>query len=99
MKSITIDQNTAFITLTHDAKIDDIALQIALKTDCFYIGCLGSKKTHEKRIDRLLNMGFNRNIINRIHAPIGLDIGSKKPNEIALSIIAEIIKVKNIKSV
>ena len=98
LKSITIDQNTAFITLTHDAKIDDIALQIALKADCFYIGCLGSKKTHEKRIDRLLNMGFNRNIINRIHAPIGLDIGSKKPNEIALSIIAEIIKVKNIKS-
>ena len=98
LKSIKIDQNTAFITLTHDAKIDDIALQIALKADCFYIGCLGSKKTHEKRIDRLLNMGFNRNTINRIHAPIGLDIGSKKPNEIALSIIAEIIKVKNIKS-
>ena len=98
LKSITIDQNTAFITLTHDAKIDDIALQIALKADCFYIGCLGSKKTHEKRIDRLLDMGFNKNIINRIHAPIGLDIGSKKPNEIALSIIAEIIKVKNIKS-
>ena len=97
-KSITIDENTAFITLTHDAKIDDIALQTALKAGCFYIGCLGSKKTHEKRIDRLLDMGFNKNIINRIHAPIGLDIGSKKPNEIALSIIAEIIKVKNIKS-
>ena len=98
LKSIIVDQNTAVITLSHDEKIDDIALQIALKADCFYIGCLGSKKTHEKRIDRLLNMGFNKNIINRIHAPIGLDIGSKKPNEIALSIIAEIIKVKNIKS-
>ena len=96
--SIKTDQNTAIITLTHDAKIDDIALQIALKSDCFYIGCLGSKKTHEKRIARLLNMGFNKSIINRIHAPIGLDIGSRKPNEIALSIIAEIIKVKNIKS-
>ena len=98
LKSIIIDQNTAVITLSHDEKIDDIALQIALKADCFYVGCLGSKKTHAKRIDRLLNMGFNKNIINRIHAPIGLDIGSKKPNEIALSIIAEIIKVKNIKS-
>ena len=94
--SIKIDQNTAIITLTHDAKIDDIALQIALKSDCFYIGCLGSIKTHEKRIDRLLNMGFNKSIINRIHAPIGLDIGSRKPNEIALSIIAEIIKVKRL---
>ena len=95
-KSIKIDQNTAIITLTHDAKIDDIALQIALKTDCFYIGSLGSKKTHEKRVDRLLSMGFNKEIINRIHAPIGLDIGSKKPNEIALSIIAEILKVKRL---
>ena len=94
--SIKTDQNTAIITLTHDAKIDDIALQIALKSDCFYIGCLGSKKTHEKRIARLLNMGFNKSIINRIHAPIGLDIGSRKPNEIALSIIAEIIKVKRL---
>tara|TARA_X000001036_G_C20587860_1_gene769491 strand:+ start:53 stop:1051 length:999 start_codon:yes stop_codon:yes gene_type:complete len=94
--SIKTDQNTAIITLTHDAKIDDIALQIALKSDCFYIGCLGSIKTHEKRIDRLLNMGFNKSIINRIHAPIGLDIGSRKPNEIALSIIAEIIKVKRL---
>ena len=62
--SIKTDQNTAIITLTHDAKIDDIALQIALKSDCFYIGCLGSIKTHEKRIDRLLNMGFNKSIIN-----------------------------------
>ena len=86
---------TAIITLTHDPKIDDMALQIALRSDCFYIGSLGSQKTHEKRLNRLLELGFNREIANKIHSPIGLDIGSIKPNEIALSILAEIIKVKS----
>ncbi len=95
LKKIKINNETAIITLTHDPKIDDIALQIALEFDCFYIGSLGSKKTHEKRLSRLLELGFSRKITNRIHSPIGLDIGSIKPNEIALSIMAEIIKVKS----
>ena len=94
-KQIKINHETAIITLTHDPKIDDMALQIALRSDCFYIGSLGSQKTHEKRLNRLLELGFNREITNKIHSPIGLDIGSIKPNEIALSILAEIIKVKS----
>ena len=94
-KQIKINHETAIITLTHDPKIDDMALQIALRSDCFYIGSLGSQKTHEKRLNRLLELGFNREITNKIHSPIGLDIGSVKPNEIALSILAEIIKVKS----
>tara|TARA_A100001011_G_C14292475_1_gene836882 strand:+ start:1297 stop:2286 length:990 start_codon:yes stop_codon:yes gene_type:complete len=95
LKQIKINHETAIITLTHDPKIDDMALQIALRYDCFYIGSLGSKKTHEKRLNRLFELGFNRKITDRIHSPIGLDIGSIRPNEIALSIIAEIIKVKS----
>ena len=91
-KKIKLDHDTAIVTLTHDPKIDDIALKLALNCECFYIGSLGSKKTHEKRINRLQEMGINQKNIKRIHAPIGLDIGSKNPNEIALSIMAEIIK-------
>ena len=93
---IKINKDTAIITLTHDPKIDDMALEIALKSDCFYIGSLGSKKTHEKRLNRLLKIGFNKIATKKIHSPIGLDIGSKQPNEIALSIMAEIIKVKRL---
>lgn len=88
---IGIDRYTAFVALTHDPKIDDPGLDAALKSDCFYIGALGSRKTHARRIERLkTERGFNDNDIGRIHSPIGLDIGSVSPAEIAVAIIGEI---------
>lgn len=88
---IGIDKYTAFVALTHDPKIDDPGLDAALKSDCFYIGALGSRKTHARRIERLkTERGFNDNDIGRIHSPIGLDIGSISPAEIAVAIIGEI---------
>jgi len=89
------DAYTFAVTLTHDAKIDDQALQILLKSDVAYIGALGGKKTHKKRIQRLKDAGFEEETIARIHAPVGLNIGAQSAQEIALSILAEIIKVKN----
>ena len=94
LDEIELDQDSALITLTHDPKIDDIALEKALKSDCYYIGSLGSKRTHAKRLDRLKLLGFTNNQLNRIEGPIGLDIGAKTPSEIALSIMAEIISVQ-----
>jgi xanthine dehydrogenase accessory factor len=88
---IGIDRYTAFVALTHDPKIDDPGLDAALKSDCFYIGALGSRKTHARRVERLkAERGFNDNDIGRIHSPIGLDIGSVSPAEIAVAIIGEI---------
>lgn len=88
---IGLDAYTAFVALTHDPKIDDPALNAALTAQCFYIGALGSKKTHAKRVDRLREAGFEEAAIGRIHAPIGLDIGAVSPAEIAVSILGEII--------
>ena len=82
------------VTLTHDPKIDDLALKIALNSTVGYIGSLGSKKTHSSRIERLKSEGYDLEDINKIHAPIGLNISSKTPQEIALSIMAEITKVR-----
>ena len=82
------------VTLTHDPKIDDLALTKILRSNVGYIGCLGSKKTHQNRIDRLEKEGFKQSEIQRIHAPIGLDISSKTPQEISISILAEVIKFK-----
>ena len=91
LPSIGIDHYTAFVALTHDPKIDDPGLDIALKSDCFYIGALGSRKTHARRVERLkAERGFTDNDIGRIHSPIGLDIGSVTPAEIAVAIIGEI---------
>ena len=88
---IGIDHYTAFVALTHDPKIDDPGLDVALKSDCFYIGALGSRKTHARRVERLkTERGFTDNDIGRIHSPIGLDIGAVSPSEIAVSIMAEI---------
>jgi xanthine dehydrogenase accessory factor len=88
---IGIDKYTAFVALTHDPKIDDPGLDIALKSDCFYIGALGSRKTHARRVERLkAERGFTDNDIGRIHSPIGLDIGAISPSEIAVAIIGEI---------
>jgi xanthine dehydrogenase accessory factor len=85
-----IDRYTAFVALTHDPKIDDPALTHALARDCFYIGALGSKKTHARRVERLKAQGVKDTDIARIHAPIGLDIGAVSPAEIAVSIMGEI---------
>ncbi|HET7849225.1 MAG TPA: XdhC family protein [Pseudolabrys sp.] len=85
-----IDRYTAFVALTHDPKIDDPALLHALSRDCFYIGALGSKKTHARRVARLKEKGLTDADIARIHAPIGLDINAISPAEIAVAIIGQI---------
>jgi xanthine dehydrogenase accessory factor len=87
---LNVDHYTAFVAVTHDPKIDDPALLHAFARDCFYIGALGSRKTHAKRAERLRAQGASEADIARIHAPIGLDIGAVSPSEIAVSIIAEI---------
>ena len=87
---LNVDRYTAFVALTHDPKIDDPALLHAFKCDCFYIGALGSRKTHGKRAERLRGLGATDADIARIHAPIGLAIGAVSPSEIAVSIMAEI---------
>lgn len=86
-----LDRYTALACLTHDPKIDDPALDAALRAECFYIGALGSRRTHAKRVERLKAAGFADEAIARIHAPIGLDIGAVSPAEIAVSILAEIV--------
>jgi len=86
-----LDRYTALLALTHDPKIDDPALDAALRSPAFYVGALGSKKTHARRVERLAGAGFGEGDIARIHAPIGLDIGAVSPAEIALSILAEIV--------
>jgi xanthine dehydrogenase accessory factor len=80
---------TAIVTLTHDAKLDDPAIRFALGSACFYLGCLGSKKTHAARVERLALAGFSADQIARIHAPVGLNIGARTPAEIAVSILAQ----------
>nr|WP_303625946.1 XdhC family protein [Rhodopseudomonas palustris] len=87
---LNIDRYTAFVALTHDPKIDDPALLHAFERDCFYIGALGSKKTHGRRVERLKEQGASEADVARIHAPIGLAIGAVSPAEIAVSIMAEI---------
>jgi xanthine dehydrogenase accessory factor len=87
---LNVDRYTAFVALTHDPKIDDAALTHALKRDCFYIGALGSRKTHARRIERLKQQGLTDADLSRIHAPIGLDIGAVSPAEIAVAIMAQI---------
>ena len=90
LPSLNIDHYTAFVALTHDPKIDDPALLHAFQRDCFYIGALGSRKTHAKRAERLKGQGAKDSDVAKIHAPIGLTIGAVSPSEIAVSIMAEI---------
>jgi len=94
-QKIRVNQSTAIVMLTHDPKIDDPALKIALSSRAFYIGALGSKKTHKKRVDRLTADGVESEKLKLIHAPIGLNLGGRSPEEIALSVIAEIVKTWN----
>ncbi|MSO93057.1 MAG: XdhC family protein [Rhodospirillales bacterium] len=90
-----LDSRTAIVTLTHDPKIDDEALQQALRSECFYVGSLGSRKTHAKRLDRLRALGISDATLRRIHAPVGLDIGARSAAEIGVSILAEIVAAKH----
>lgn len=90
IRAFGIDTRTALVTLSHDPKIDDPALVEGLRSEAFYIGALGSSKTHAKRVVRLTEAGFDKAEIARIHAPVGADIGAKSPAEIAISILAQI---------
>lgn len=90
LPALGVDRYTAFVAVTHDPKIDDFALLHAFEKDCFYIGALGSRKTHAKRLDRLKAQGATDDDVARIRAPIGLAIGAVSPAEIAVSIMAEI---------
>lgn len=89
--SLGLDRYTAIACFTHDPKIDDPALEAALLAECFYVGALGSRKTHGKRVERLQGKGFTAEQIARIRAPIGLDIGAVSPAEIAVSVLGEIV--------
>ncbi|HXY89902.1 MAG TPA: XdhC family protein [Xanthobacteraceae bacterium] len=90
LPKIGLDHWTAFVALTHDPKIDEAAIEAALKAGCFYVGALGSKKTHARRVEHLRARGLGDDLIARIHAPIGVSIGAASPAEIAVAILAEI---------
>jgi xanthine dehydrogenase accessory factor len=94
MLKLKPDARTAVVTLTHDPKLDDPALDAALKSPAFYIGALGSRKTHAARLERLTGLGFQEADLKRIHGPVGLDIGALSPAEIAVSIMAQITQVR-----
>lgn len=91
---LKLDQRTAVVTLTHDPKLDDAALRVALRSSAFYIGCLGSRKTQAARIDRLVAAGLSAEEVGRIHGPVGLAIGARTPAEIAISILAELTRAR-----
>ncbi len=93
VRALGLDTRTALVLLTHDPKLDDPALAEALRSDVFYIGALGSTRTHAKRLERMAEAGFSQADLARIHGPIGLDIGAAGPAEIALSILAQMTQV------
>jgi xanthine dehydrogenase accessory factor len=90
LEKLKPNRRTAIVTLTHDPKLDDPALAVALRSDAFYIGALGSKRTHAARLQRLGELGFTDKDFARIHGPVGLDIGAVSPSEIAVSILAQV---------
>lgn len=96
LPNLSLDEATHLVFLTHDEKIDNPALQIALNSPVRYVGALGSHKTHAKRMEALLELGVTVEQIQRIHAPIGLTIGAQRPEEIALAIMGEIVAVRNL---
>ena len=87
------DHRSAVVTLTHDPKLDDPALAVALRSDCFYIGALGSRRTHAARCSRLTELGLSDSGLKRIHGPIGLAIGAVSPAEVAISIVAQMTQI------
>jgi xanthine dehydrogenase accessory factor len=91
LPTLAIDHRTAVVTLSHDPKLDDPALEAALRSPAFYVGALGSRRTHAKRAQRLGEKGFSEQEIARIHAPVGLAIGAVSPAEIALSALAQVV--------
>lgn len=93
LESIGVDSRTALVLLTHDPKLDDPALHIGLRSQAFYIGALGSKRTHASRRERLAQTGFTTDQLDRIHGPVGLDLGAASPSEIAVAILAEMTRV------
>lgn len=95
LDSLGIHRSTAVATLTHDPKLDDPALRVALPSPAFYVGALGSRRTNEKRLKRLRDAGLGEEHLRRLHAPIGVDIGARTPEEIALAILAEVVAVGN----
>jgi xanthine dehydrogenase accessory factor len=96
LAEIELNRSTAVATLTHDPKLDDPALMVALTSQAFYVGALGSQKTQNKRRQRLLAAGLSETQVNRLHGPIGLDIHARTPEEIALSIMAEIVAAREV---
>lgn len=93
-QAMGLDASTAVVTLTHDPKLDDPALEAALKSAVFYVGALGSRRTHAKRKERLAEIGIDDEQFQRVHGPVGLNIGAKSPAEIAVSILGQIIEVR-----
>ena len=91
LPNLPIDSQTAIVTLTHDPKIDDPALLHSLKTDAYYLGCLGSSKTHQLRLSRLKDFGIADSDLDRLHGPAGIPLGGRAPSEIALSILSELV--------
>jgi len=94
MDALRPDSRSAVVTLTHDPKLDDPALDRALKSEAFYIGALGSRRTHARRLDRLREMGHDEGALARIHGPVGLDIAAVTAPEIALSVLAQVVAVR-----
>lgn len=93
MGDLAPDHRTAVVTLTHDPKLDDPALEAALASEAFYVGALGSRRTHARRLERLRDAGFSDEDLERIHGPVGLDIGARTPEEIAVAVLAQVIAV------
>ena len=93
------DRRTAVVTLTHDPKIDDPALAAVLRSEAFYIGALGSRRTHAARVERLTEAGFNETEISRIHGPVGLSLGAVSPAELAVSILGQVTQVLHAKEI
>jgi xanthine dehydrogenase accessory factor len=92
ISTLGIDHRTAVVTLSHDPKLDDPALEAALRSSAFYVGALGSRRTHGRRVERLTGKGFGEEELGRIHAPVGLDIGAVSPAEIAVSVLAQVVE-------
>ena len=95
LRKLGLNRSTAVATLTHDPKLDDPALEVALASAAFYVGALGSRRTQEKRRKRLLERGVSEAELDKLHAPIGLAIGSRSPAEIALSVMGQIVATRN----